>query len=149
MSLVQMNGFRLPQRTKWEILWILPVAGMVLAYAFRDRLFRPPPARGQVQEDRGNHNLTTVDQHNLGLEMRALMRTLQQEILEFRDRRRATAQREIASPPAPEDSNIILERFITEPLPLENTSSENGSEVGEIPAPPYELSDGVRRRYYS
>jgi hypothetical protein len=151
-----MSGFRLAQLTKWEIFLILPVAGIVLGYTFggergrtfRDLIFRVSPARGQIQEDQESHNLTTIEQRNLALEMRALMRTLQQEISDFRARRRATARHEIESPPAPEDSNIILERFIAEPLPLENPSWEHGSEVGEIPAPPYELSDGGRRRYY-
>jgi hypothetical protein len=146
-----MNSFRLAQLRKWEILLILPVAGILLGYAFggeRGRgflnmLFRPQQPGRQAPDDQESLILTTTDLRDLTREMRALQR----EISDLRARGETRARQDRASAPTQEHSTIILERFMTEPSPSEHPSLEDGSQSADIPSPPYALSEGIGRRY--
>jgi hypothetical protein len=156
VPLYQMNGLRVPQRTIWSVLLILPVAGLVLAYTFGgerrgaiwsalSRPQRPSTSMEQSPDHQDEDTLTTIISHDLARELRAI--ALRIEISELRARQEIKRRQEIINQQPQELATSTFDRFRTESLPLEDLSSAHGSQAGEIPAPPYELSDGGRRRY--
>jgi hypothetical protein len=151
-----MNGLRVSQRAIWGVLLILPVAGLVLAYNFGgerggaiwsawSRTQRPSNSREQIPDHQEEHTPTTTASHDLARELRALAVRL--EISELRTRQEMTRRQEMTIQLSQEHVNSIFDETGTESPPLEDRSSAHGSRAGEIPAPPYALSDGGRQRY--
>ena len=156
VPLYQMNGLRVPQRAIWGVLLILPVAGLVLAYTFGgeqggavwsalSRPQRPSTSREQIPDHQEEHTLTTTVSRDLAPELRALAVRL--EISELQARQEMTRRQEMTIQLSQEHANSTFDRFGTESPPSEDLSSARGSQAGEIPAPPYALSDGGRQRY--
>lgn len=138
----------------WKLLLALPLAGLALGYTFGSghertiwdiwfRPERPNLSRKHPPDDQENQTVHTTRSSGAAGEIQVH----RVKTTEVQAQREKTPRLEIVTQLSHERLSVSLHEYMIDSPPLGSPNSINNSPVGEIPPPPYALSDGGRQRY--